>query len=185
MKLFSILSLGLALSLFAAGNARAFSSAESGDVNQGFVDAETRSVKKATADGYSDAISKGMALFFEDGSGGVTGLKTVSRVYSGTDNTALATRLAEACIASRDVATGDEGSFACVNRGYVDYAYYAAVTFHAPITKGGYLCISDAATSKGYLVPCASGVTSKFIALEDKSTTGTGSNLKVKILGSP
>ena len=74
MKLFSILSLGLALSLFAAGNARAFSSAESGDVNQGFVDAETRSVKKATADGYSDAISKGMALFFEDGSGGVTGL---------------------------------------------------------------------------------------------------------------
>lgn len=173
------------LSLFAglvvATNALAYTSAPSGDPNNGFRDVEYATVVKVdSVTGYDAAISKGHALFYEDGSGGLSGLYQVSRAYSGTQNTALASRVS-ACIAAKDVATGDLGGFPCVTKGYVDYAKYAAVTFHAPITKGGYLCISNSATSLGFLVPCASGVTSPFIALEDKSSTGTGT-MKVRVV---
>lgn len=176
MKNFLTLILGLVLSI----NAFAYSSGTSGDPAQGFRDFETKTVVKSATDGYSAAISKGHALFYEDGSGIPTGLYTVSREYSGTYNTALATRSAEACIAAKDVATGDTAGFPCVVRGYVDYAIYSAVTLYAPIAVGDYLCISDQDTVKGYLVKCGSGVTSKFVALEAKSTTGTGT-IKVKI----
>lgn len=174
MKLFLTLIAGLVLSI----NAMAYSSGVSGDPGQGFVDVETKTVVKSTTDGYSDAVSKGHALFYENAA--LTGLYTVSRDYSGTYNTALATRLNEACIASKDVATGDVGGFPCVIRGYVDYAIYSA----APgtyITAGDYLCISDVSTSKGHLVKCGSGITSKFIAIEDKVATVTGGTIKVKV----
>lgn len=175
MKTFLTLILGLVF----ATNALAYVSAPSGDpVNSGFVDVEFKTVVKSTTDGFSDAISKGHALFYETAA--LTGLYTVSRDYSGTVNTALATRLNEACIAARDVATGDVGTFPCVTKGYVDYALYSAVATFGNIVQGDYLCISDAATSKGRLVPCASGVTSKFIALETKSSTGDGT-IKIKV----
>lgn len=158
--------------------AEAYNSAVSGDPGQGFVDVETKvAVKSATA-GYSDAISKGHAVFYENAA--LTGLYTVSRDYSGTYNTALATRLNEACIASKDVATGDVGGFPCVVRGYVDYAIYSAEP-GTYITAGDYLCISDVSTSKGHLVKCGSGITSKFIAIEDKVATVSGGTMKVKV----
>lgn len=174
MKLFLTLIAGLVLSI----NAMAYSSGVSGDPVQGFVDVETKTVVKSVADGYSDAVSRGHALFYDNAS--IAGLYTVSRDYSGTYNTALATRMNEACIAVKDVATGDVGAFPCVVRGYVDYALYSAVTSFAAITAGDYLCISDEASVKGRLVKCGSGVTSKFVALEDKLTTATGT-MKVKV----
>lgn len=174
----NFLILGLALAALGSFEAQAYNSAPSGQPQLGFVDVETKVAVKSTADGYSDAISKGHALFYDNAT--IAGLYTVSRDYSGTYNTALATRMNEACIATKDVATGDVGGFPCVVRGYVDYALYSAVTSFAPITAGDYLCISDEASVKGRLVKCGSGVTSKFIALEDKLTTGTGT-MKVKV----
>lgn len=175
MKTFLTLIVGLVLS----ANALAYVSAPSGDpVHSGFVDVETKTVVKSTTDGYSDAISKGHALFYENAA--LTGLYTVSRDYSGTSNSALASRLNEACIATHDVATGDVGAFPCATKGYVDYALYSAVATFGNIVAGDYLCISDQATSKGRLVPCASGIISKFVALESKSTTADGT-IKIKI----
>lgn len=174
MKLF----LTIAASLVLSANAFAYSSGPAGDPVQGFRDVETKTVVKSATAGYSDAISKGHAVFYENAA--ITGLYTVSREYSGTYNTALATRLNEACIAAKDVATGDVGGFPCVVKGYVDYALYSVDTVNTPINAGDYLCISDAATSKGRLVGCASGITSKFIALEAKAAVADGS-IKVKV----
>lgn len=174
MKLFFTLALSLVLS----ANAFAYSSGVSGDPGQGFVDVETKVVKKSETAAYDDAISKGHGLFYENAA--LTGLYTVSREYSGTYNTALATRLNEACIAAKDVATGDAGGFPCVVRGYVDYALYSVDTVNTPITAGDYLCITDAATAKGRFVTCGSGITSKFIALESKAAVADGT-IKVKV----
>lgn len=174
MKLF----LTLALSLVLSANAFAYSSGEAGQPNLGFRDVETKTVVKSETAGYSDAISKGHAVFYENAA--LTGLYTVSRDYSGTYNTALATRLNEACIATKDVATGDVGGFPCVVKGYVDYALYSVASVSTPITAGDYLCITDAATAKGRLVPCDTNVTSKFIALESKAAVADGT-IKVKV----
>lgn len=168
----------LALVALFGTNAFAYDSAPSGDPGQGFVDYETKTVVKSETAGYSDAISKGHGLFYENAA--LTGLYTVSREYSGTYNTALATRLNEACIAAQDVATGNVGGFRCVTKGYVDYALYSVNTVNCPITAGDYLCITDAATAKGRFVTCGSGVTSKFIALESKSAVADGT-IKVKV----
>jgi hypothetical protein len=166
--------------LVLATNAMAFSSAPSGDPVLGFRDVETATVIKVdSVTGYDDAVSKGHALFFEDGVGGLSGLYQVSRNYSGTYNTALASKLS-ACIATKDVATGDVAGFPCAVKGYVDYALYSVAGIYDPISVGSYLCISDQATALGRLVGCASGVTSPFIALEAK-TTGSGS-IKVRIV---
>lgn len=176
MKLF--LSL-LGIAVFAA-SAQAYVSMSGNDPNLGYYDVETKVVVKSEDATYSDAISKGMALYYQDTS--LTGLYKVSRYYSGTQNTALASKHF-ACIAAKDVATGDVGGFPCVTKGYVDYAYYASVASPgAPIAVGDYLCVSTAATSKGYLVPCGSGVTSPFIALEAKTATGTGT-MKISVQG--
>ena len=174
MKLF----LTLALSLLLSVDALAYSSGVSGDPGQGFVDYETKTVVKSETAAYSDAVSKGHALFYENAA--LTGLYTVSREYSGTYNTALASRLNHACIATKDVATGDVGGFPCVVRGYVDYALYSVDSVNAPITAGDYLCITDAATAKGRLVTCGSGVVSKFIALESKASVADGT-IKIKV----
>lgn len=173
MKLFLILALGLVLS----ANAFAYSSGVSGDPGQGFNDVETKVATKSVTAGYSDAISKGNGLFYEvadlDG-------HTVSRDYSGTYNTALATRAHQACIATKDVATGDVAGFPCVTKGYVDYALYSVATALTPITEGDYLCITDAATAKGKFVTCGSGITSDFIALESKAAVADGT-IKVMV----
>lgn len=165
---FLVLIAGLVL----AANAFAYSSAPAGDPNLGYADVEYKSVVKVDGvTGYEDAISKGHGVFYEDGTGGLSGLYKVSRNYSGTYNTALASKVS-ACIAARDVASGDTGAFGCVTKGYLDYAKYVSVT-NMPITKGDYLCISNLATSLGLLVPCNTGITSPFVALESKGA-GTG-----------
>lgn len=174
MKLFLTLTLGLALSV----NAFAYSSGVSGDPVQGFRDVETKTVIKSETAGYSDAISKGNALFYEKAA--IAGLYTVSMDYDGTYNSQAAVSAHNACIATKDVATGDVAGFPCVTKGYVDYALYDAVASFAPIAIGDYLCISDEATVKGRLVKCGSNIVSKFIALEAKSSTGAGT-IKVKI----
>lgn len=175
----TLISISLA-ALVLTSNAFGYSSAPAGDPVLGFRDVETKTVVKVdSVTDYDDAISKGHGLFYEDGTGGLTGLYTVSRNYSGTYNTALANKLT-ACIAAKDVATGDVGGFPCVTKGYVDYALYAAVTTYQPIAVGDYLCVSDAATSLGRLVKCDANLTSPFIALEAKSTTGTGT-MKVSV----
>lgn len=173
LSLLLLASLALAPQL-----ASAYSSAPAGDPARGFRDTETKTVVKVDDEtGYDDAISKGHALFYENGSGPGE-LYTVSRNYSGTYNTAAAS-LVSACIASKDVATGDLAGFPCVTKGFVDYALYSQGV-GSSIAVGTYMCISDLATSKGRLVGCGSGVTSPFIALEAKgeSTSGT---LKIAI----
>lgn len=170
MKLFAALVLALVVS----ANAFAYSSAPAGDPVLGFRDIETKTVVKSETAGYSDAISKGHAVFYEDGSGIPDGLYTVSRDYSGTYNTSVASLTAHACIASKAVATGDQGGFPCVTKGYVDYALYSVASASTPIQAGNYLCITDAATAKGRLVSCASGVVSQFVALEAKTSVADG-----------
>ena len=173
--LFSLLA-----GLVVAANAFAYSSGDAGDPNLTFRDVETKSVVKVdSVTGYDAAISKGHALFYEDGSGGLSGLYLVSRNYSGTYNTALASKVS-ACIASKDIATGNLAAFPCVTKGYVDYALYNTET-NCPIVKGDYLCISDLSTSLGRLVPCASGITSPFVALEDKSGSGGAGTIKISV----
>lgn len=176
MKLFLTLAVGLVLSV----NALAYVSAPSGDPVLGFRDVETKTVVKSETAAYSDAISKGHAVFYEDGSGIPAGLYTVSREFSGTYNTQASVLSAQACIAAKDVATGDVAGFPCVTKGYVDYALYSVASVNTPILKGTYLCITDAATAKGRLVPCASNVVSQFIALEDKSSVADGT-IKVRV----
>jgi len=173
MKLF----LTLALSALLSASAFAYVSAPSGDPGQGFVDVEFKVAVKSETAGYSDAVSKGHGLFYE-----VADLDgyTVSREYSGTYNTALATRAHQACIASKDVATGDVAGFPCVVKGYVDYALYSVASVNTPITEGDYLCITDAATAKGRFVTCGSGITSQFIAMESKASVADGT-IKVKV----
>ena len=169
--------LTLAVALVLSASALAYQPGGVGDPNTGFRDAETKTVVKVdSVTGYDDAVSRGHGLFYEDGAGGLAGLYQVSRKYSGTYNTALASKV-QACIAARDVATGDLGGFPCVTGGYVDYALYDATI---AITKGDYLCVSNLASALGRFVSCGSGVTSGFIALESKAS-GTGSNLKVKV----
>lgn len=172
MKNFLILALALAVS----APAYAYVSAPSGDPALGFRDVETKTVTLADDAGYNDAVSKGMGLFYEDGAGSLEGMYEVSRNFSGTYNTAAAT-LATACIAAKDFASADQGSFPCVTKGYLDYGVYDAT---APIAKGDYLCVSDLASVRGKLVACGSGITSPFQALEAKAS-GSGSNLKVKV----
>lgn len=170
----------LGLALFAL-KANAYTSAPSGDPVLGFRDVELRTVAKVdSVAGYDDAITKGMGVFFEDGTGDPSSGYKVSINYSGTYNTAIASKFS-ACIAARNVATGDLGGFPCAVKGYVDYALYSAVTLSAPIAIGDYLCISDQASVMGRLVKCGSGITSPYISLETKSTTGTGA-IKVQIV---
>lgn len=169
MKL--ILALVLAL---AASNAHAYTSASGNDPTAGSYDAEVKVAVKSEAALYSDNILKGQALHYSENE--LTGLYKVSKYYSGTSNATTAVPY-QACIARRDVATGDVAGFPCVVRGYVDYAYYDAT---APIFAGNYLCIGTAASVKGALIDCNTSVTSRFIALENK-LTGSGTNLKVRI----
>lgn len=169
----------ISLALLTSSLAFAYQSAPAGDPNLGFRDVETKSVIKV--DGvaaYEDAISKGMGLFYEDGTGSPAGLYKVSRNYSGTYNTAAAS-LVTACIAARDVATGDVAGFPCVTKGYVDYALYTVATGNA-IAIGTYLCVDDLATARGKLVGCGSGITSPFVALEAKGENTSGT-IKVKV----
>lgn len=166
------------VALFVSVNAFGYSSPAGVDPAVGGYDVETKSAVKSEASSYSDAISKGHALYYSENE--LTGLYKVSRYYSGAGNDAASVKRA-ACIAGRDVATGDTATFPCVTKGYVDYALYAAVAAPgAPIAVGDYLCISTQATALGRLVPCASGVTSPFMALEAKTTTGTGT-MKISV----
>lgn len=155
-------------------NAKAYVSASGNDPRVGGYDVESKSVLKSVVATYSDAISKGHALFYADTE--VAGSYIVSRYYSGTYNTAKASNLS-ACIASRDVATGDVAIFGCQTRGYVDYARYDAT---GSIAVGDFLCIGTAASVKGVLVPCAANIRSPFVALEAVQS-GTGSDLDVLI----
>lgn len=179
MKTFAFVLLA-ALAL--TGKAMAFYSGQSGDPNLGFRDVEFGTVEKTDSQaGYDDAITKGMGVFFEDGVNGASGGYKVSINYSGTYNTATAS-LVTACIAARNVATGDTGGFPCVVKGYIDYALYSKATGMG-IAVGGYLCVSNQATAKGRLIPCGSSVTSPFVALEKKDDTAanTGS-IKIRIV---
>lgn len=161
--------------LFAVVSANAYYSAQGNDPALGSYDTEYKVAKLSETATYSDAISRGHALYYSENE--LTGLYVVSRYYSGTDNAATAVPF-QACIAARAVATGDVGGFQCATKGYVDYAIYDAT---APVLKGGYLCVGTAATVKGKLIACNSNVVSKFISLEQK-LSGSGSDLKVRIL---
>lgn len=148
-----------------------------GDPQNGQYESEYKGAVKSTVASYSDAISKGHALYLSENEL-ATGAAVVSRFYSGTANTDNAY---QSCIAKRDVATGDIAGFPCVTRGYVDYARAAAGLndSNTPILPGTFLCIGTAASSKGYLIPCASG-TSKFIALTTL-TNGLSTTFKVLV----
>lgn len=162
--------------------AHAYESGLSGDPNLGFRDAELQTMVKVDGvAGYQDAITKGMGIFYEDGTGDPSSGYKGSINYSGTYNTALAQKLT-ACIAARSVASGDLGGFPCVSNGYVDYALYSAVASPgAPIAIGDYLCVSNLATSLGRLVKCGSGIISPFIALEAKTATASGA-IKIRVV---
>jgi len=155
-------------------SAFAYVSPQGTDPNLGNYESEYKSAVKSETASYSDAISKGHGLYYDLNS--YTGLYKVSRYSTATANAATGV-LFHACIAGRAVATGDVAAFPCVVRGYVDYARYDATS---PIAIGGYLCIGTAATNKGVLIGCDSGVTSGIVSLETKAS-GTGSDLKVKL----
>jgi hypothetical protein len=156
-------------------NAKAYVSASGNDPRVGGYDVESKSVLKSEVATYSDAVSKGHALFYADTE--LAGAYIVSRYYSGTYNTAAANNLS-ACIASRDVATGDVAIFGCQTKGYVDYARYDATI---AITIGDFLCIGTAASVKGVLVTCAANIRSPFVALETKAPGTSGTDLDVLI----
>lgn len=162
------------MALFVSANAFAYTSAQGTDPNLGNYEVETMSAVKSETALYSDAISKGHALYFDLNS--YTGLYKVSRYSTATANAAAGVKF-HACIAGRGVATGDTAAFPCAVRGYVDYARYDATS---PIAVGGYLCIGTAASVKGVLIGCDSGVTSGIVSLETKAS-GSGSDLKVKL----
>lgn len=168
-------ALFLLLALVVSADAYAYTSASGNDPVAGSYDVESKVAVKSETALYSDAISKGHALYYQEDA--LTGLYVASRYYSGTANAASAVPF-QACIAQRAVATGDTGGFPCATRGYVDYGIYDATS---PIAAGGYLCIGTAASVKGKLIGCAANVVSKFISLETKAS-GTGSDLKVRIL---
>lgn len=167
-------ALFLLLALVVSADAYAYTSASGNDPSNGSYDVESKVAVKSEDASYSDAISKGHALYYQEDA--LTGLFTVSRYYSGNEIAATAVPY-QACIAQRDVATGDTGGFPCATRGYVDYAIYDAAS---SITVGNYLCIGTDATVKGKLINCDSNVVSNFISLETKAS-GSGSNLKVRI----
>lgn len=155
-------------------SASAYVSLQGNDPNLGSYDVEYKSAVKSETALYSDEISKGHGLYYDLNS--YTGLYKVSRYSTATANAAAGSKFI-ACIAGRAVATGDVAAFPCMTRGYVDYAKYDATS---PIAVGGYLCVGTAASVKGVLIGCDSGVTSGIVSLEAKSS-GTGSDLKVKL----
>lgn len=170
MKLFAILGL-----LLIGANAHAYTSASGNDPNLGNYDVESKVVVKSEAAGFSDAITQGHALYYSEDE--LTGLYKVSRSFTGTANAATAVPY-QACIAGRDVATGDVAGFPCYTRGYVSGVAYDAT---AAIAEGGYLCVGNASTNKGKLLACNTSVVSKFVALEAKAS-GSGTDLKVRVL---
>lgn len=170
MKLYLI----AALALIVGVDAQAYTSPSSVDFAVGGVEVEARAAVKSSTDLYSDAITKGHGLYYSENE--LTGAYKVSRYSAEVANSAAAAKLI-ACIAGRDVATGDTASFPCVTRGYVDYAKYDAT---AAIAKGGYLCIGTAASVKGVLLACDTNVVSPIMALEAKAS-GAGSDLKVLV----
>lgn len=171
------LVLTLALALFSA-NAHAYLSASGNDPANGSYDTETKVAVKSEASTYSDAISKGHALYYSESE--LTGLYKVSRYYAAASGETATAAKWIACIAARDVATGDVAGFPCATKGYVDYALYSAVASFAPIQLGSYLCVGNSDTVRGRLVVCGSGVTSPIVALEAKTSTGSGT-IKVSI----
>lgn len=167
--------LAVFVGLFAVVSANAYYSAQGNDPNLGSYDTEYKVAVKSETATYSDAISRGHALYYSENE--LTGLYKVSRYYSGNAMAAAAVPY-QGCIAARAVETGDVGGFACVTKGYVDYARYDATN---PIAKGSYLCVGTAATVKGVLIACGTSEQSKFISLETKSS-GSGSDLKVRVV---
>ena len=165
------------LSVFLGLNAHAYVSTQGVDPAVGGVDLEYKSAVKSETASYSDAITKGHGLFYDEND--FAKAYKVSRNYAAANgNSALGTKFA-ACIAARDVATGDTATFPCVTKGYVDYAIYDATQ---PIVLGDYLCIGSAASVRGKLITCGAGLISPFMALEAKAS-GTGSTLKVLVNG--
>lgn len=161
--------------------AMAYVSNQGTDPAAGNYESEYKTAQKSTTALYSDAVSRGHGLFYDEND--YTGLYKVSR-YDSQTQFAAASAKRHACIASKDVATGDTGYFPCVTRGYVDYARYIAGTAqgggNVPIAAGDYLCIGTAATNKGSLLPCNANVVSPFVALEAKTSGTTGLKVLVK-----
>lgn len=176
MKSFLVLAVTLALS---CGNALAYYSAFGNDPTLGNYDYEYKVAVKSETASYSDAITKGHGLYYTEGE--LTGLYKVSRFYNAASGETATASKWVACIAARDVATGDVAGFPCVTKGYIDYALYDAVASPgAPISVGSYLCVGTDASVKGRLIACAANVTSPIIALEAKASTGTGT-IKVMV----
>lgn len=170
----------LMLALLALSGTKSFAYVEqAGDPQNAQYESEYKTMVKSVVASYSDAISKGHALYLSE-TELTTGAAVASRYYSGTANT---DNIYQSCIAKRDVATGDVANFPCVTRGYVDYARAAAglLDSNSPILAGNYLCIGTASTSKGELISCASG-TSRFIALTSL-TNGHSTTFKVLVRG--
>lgn len=163
------------VALLVSTNALAYVSLQGNDPNLGSYDSEYKSAVKSETALYSDAISKGQALYYSETE--LTGLFKVSR-FNAADAMSATASFYIACVAGRSVATGDTAAFPCINRGYAT-AYYDATS---AIFVGNYLCIGTAATVKGKFINCGAGVTGKVRALEAKAS-GSGTDLKVKIIG--
>jgi len=172
------LILALVLAFGFTADAHAYLSASANDPSAGSYDTETKVAVKSALATFSDAIEKGHALFYSEDE--LTGLYKVSRYHSLASGETAAAAKFIACIAARNVATGDTAGFPCATRGYVDYAKYKAVETVEAIALGGYLCVGTTASAKGVLIPCAANVVSPIVALEAKTATGSGT-IKVMI----
>lgn len=178
----------VAVAFLMSGLAFGYSSGPGADPANGSYDIQYKAVVKTTsgsdASGLSSSISKGHVLTY-DLDNNAAGAYVVTRIG---ENTSLG-QAQVACIADKDIATGDAGAYRCVTKGYVDFARYDATT---AFSAGQKLCSNE----EGVLVVCAAcvndassendcrygGATSQsgITALEAKAS-GTGSNLKVLV----
>lgn len=180
MKKFLLLTLML-LSL----DAKAYNTNGGSNPPGGSPDWETKNVVKSVTSGFSDAISRGDILIYDtvnsnDG-------YTVTRVA----NNDVATAARIACIAIKDIATGNTGLVPCLTKGWVDFLKYSLTS--GQIISGQKLCSS----STGAAVPCAACVNngldtndcrlgsatanSPITSFQSKNTGTSGTDLKAYI----
>lgn len=159
----------LALAVFLSANAFGYSTPVGSDPIQGTHDQEFKQIVKSTVSGESSSITRGNVLSYA----AVVDGYTVTRI--GAAATSVTGQALVACIAARDVATGNVNYVPCVTKGFVDFLKYDATV---AIVAGAKLCTNTEGVAVACNNPAASA--SSIIALEAKAS-GTGSNLKAMV----